>query len=121
MCELDGLSKKIMSVASCAEGNAVDDNGSATSASGSSAISNSRQSALDEKEPKIAIFESESSLNARESSIAIHHIRIPSSIDLGGQKKGSIKLLGMMANHSLRLLSILLPIVIPHLTGVLAD
>ena len=59
MSELDGLSKKL---------NAVDDNGSATLASTSSAPSTSRQSALDERESKIAILES--SLNVRESSIA---------------------------------------------------
>ena len=56
------------SVESCAEGNIVDDDGSAASASTSAALSISRQSALDERESKIAILES--SLDVRESAIA---------------------------------------------------
>jgi hypothetical protein len=81
MTEVDGLSKKMMPgvlgtelfeasnpVASCAEGNTVDDNGSAAFAS-TSALSIARQSALDERESKIAILES--SLNVRDSSTSI--------------------------------------------------
>ena len=82
MSEVDGLSKKMTgvldseifeapnSVASCAEGDTVDDKASAP-LPGSAAFattSSARQSALDERESKIVILES--ALNVRESSIA---------------------------------------------------
>jgi hypothetical protein len=87
MTEVDGLSKKMMPgvlgtelfeapnpVASCAEGNTVDDSGSAAFAS-TSALSIARQSALDERVSKIAILERPGFFYCR-TSLSAHETRV---------------------------------------------